>query len=89
MWEQLGNEGNIHLSQWPVSDPAKIAEDSIDLPVQINGKMRGTITVAAWVSQDQLMEMIKADERFTQHIEGKEIAKIIFVQDKIINLIVK
>lgn len=55
----------------------------------MNGKMRGTLEIAAGISQDELLEKIKADERFAPYIEGKEIAKIIFVQDKIINIITK
>ena len=89
IWEEIGNAENIHLSTWPTFDSSKIAEDTINLPVQINGKMRGTLAVNAGVSQDEVLAMIQADERFSSSIEGKEIAKVIFVQDKIVNLIVK
>lgn len=47
IWEQLGNEGSIHFSTWPTFDPSKIASDTINLPVQINGKMKGTLAVNA------------------------------------------
>lgn len=89
MWEKLGNKENIHFSSRPTFDPAKIAEDVINLPVQIGGKMKGTIEINAGTSQDDVMAKIQADERFNAQMEGKEIVKIIFVQDKIINIIVK
>lgn len=89
MRTKLGNKENIHFSQWPSFDPAKIAEDVIKLPVQINGKMKGTLEVAAGISQEEVIEQIKADEKLASNVEGKEIAKVIFVQDKIINIIVK
>ncbi len=89
MREKLGNEWDIHFSKWPTFDPDKIAEDTINLPVQINGKMKGTIEVAAGISQDEVVALVKADERFSSQFEGKEIVKIIFVQDKIVNFIVK
>ena len=61
----------------------------IKLPIQIGGKMKGTLEVPAGISQDEVMHKIKADEKLASNIEGKEVAKIIFVQDKIINIIVK
>lgn len=88
MWEQLGNEGSIHFSSRPMYDPAKIAEDSIKLPVQINGKMRGTIEVSAGLSEEEVMAKIAADEKLGGQIEGKVIAKVIYVQGKIVNLII-
>lgn len=89
MREKLGNEWNIHFSKWPTFDPAKIADDVINLPVQINGKMKGTLEVPAWMSQDDLVAQLREHEKFGEHLQDKEIAKIIFVQDKIINFIVK
>ena len=89
MRAKLWNEWSIHFSTWPIYDPAKIAEDTINLPIQIWGKMRGTLEVSAWISEDEVMQLIRADERFIWLLEGKQIGKIIYVQDKIINLIVK
>jgi len=89
MREKLGNTDSIHYAPWPVFDPNKIAEDTINLPVQINGKMKGTLSVGAGTSQDEVMVMIKGDERLAGQIEGKEVAKVIYVQDKIINIIIK
>lgn len=68
MWEKLGNEGNIHFSNWPQYDASKIAEDTINLPMQINGKMKGTIEVSAGLSQDEVMKMIRGDEKLNGYI---------------------
>ena len=89
MREKLGNKGNIHLSSRPVFDPSKIAEEAIHLPVQIGGKMRGTVDISAGTSEDEVMSMIRADEKLGSQITDKSIVKIVFVQDKIINIIVK
>ncbi|MBP6911077.1 class I tRNA ligase family protein [Patescibacteria group bacterium] len=68
MREALGNNGNIHLSIWPKCDSSKIADDVINLPVQINGKTKGAIDVNAGVSQDEVMEMIRSDEKLNGNI---------------------
>lgn len=89
MWERYGNEGNIHFSKWPTFDPAKIAEDTINLPVQLSGKMKGTLEIPAGSTEADVMAKIQADEKFGSLLADKEIAKVIYVQDKIINIIVK
>ncbi len=88
MWSELGQEGSIHDSGWPVWDDALIATWSIDLPIQVNGKMRGTITVASWAAQDEVMTLARSHENIAKWLEW-EIIKIIYVQDKICNVIIK
>lgn len=86
MNEQLGFSEYICLSSWP-----EIMEDNsvkqINLPVQINGKMKGTILVNENTSQEEVLKLIKQNERFAQFVSG-EVKKIIFVPNKIINIIV-
>ncbi len=88
LWEQLWQPHNIHISQWPTYDDAYLAEDSMKLPVQINGKMRWTLDIKKWLTEDEIMKIIQEDERFMTHLADQWIKKIIFVQDKIINIIV-
>lgn len=85
---KLSREGSIHLSQWPQFDENMIAEDTLSLPVQIGGKMRGTLDIKKWLSQDEVMALVHADERFAKYLEWATIKKIIYVQDKIVNVII-
>jgi leucyl-tRNA synthetase/8-oxo-dGTP pyrophosphatase MutT (NUDIX family) len=88
IWSELGQEGSIHDSSWPVWDDALIATWSIDLPIQVNGKMRGTIAVASWATQDEVIALARSHENIAKWLEW-EVVKIIYVQDKICNVIVK
>jgi len=89
MRTKLGQKGSVHLSTWPTYDPALTVDEEMQLPVQINGKMKGTIPVAPGISQEDTMGALYADERFTAILPADRttIKKIIFVQDKIINII--
>ncbi len=86
--EKLEQEGSIHYSRFPDFDENKIAQEMLNLPVQFNGKMRGTIEASPWIQQDEVMSLLQNNEHFTKYFEGKEIKKIIYVQDKIVNIIV-
>lgn len=73
---------------WPVLDESLLVESSVNLPVQVNGKVRGKIEVPKGCSQDDAMELAKAVASVGKQIDGKEIKKVIFVQDKILNIVV-
>lgn len=88
IWSELGQEGSIHDSSWPVWDDALIATWSIDLPIQVNGKMRGTIAVASGATQDEVIALARSHDNIAKWLEW-EIIKIIYVQDKICNVIIK
>jgi leucyl-tRNA synthetase len=88
LWSILGHSESIAYEAWPKFDENLAKDDQIEMAVQINGKMRGTITIAPTASKEEVMAMVKSDERFTKFITG-EIAKEIFVPGKILNLIVK
>ncbi len=89
VWEQMGNSSLVSLAAWPAYDEAKTKDDTVELPVQINGKMKGTVTLAADASKDEILAAVKADERITAAIAGKTIVKEIVVPGKIINIVVK
>ncbi len=88
LWLILGHKESIAYEAWPEFDESLAKDDQIDMAVQINGKMRGVITVSPTITKDEVMAIVKADERFTKFLVG-EIAKEIFVPGKILNLIVK
>ncbi len=89
MWEQLGEGGFVSLSEWPDYDESKTAEKSIEIPIQINGKLRSVITVDAGSSKESILEAARADERVSSAIDGKTIVKEIYVSGKLVNLVVK
>ena len=89
LWEKVIGDGFIHDRPWPSFDEAATIDESIQLPIQVNGKMRGTIEVPVDITQKEVLPKIQEHEGIYKHIEGKEIVKEIFVPGKIYNVIVK
>ncbi len=89
IYEALGGEGLISLAQWPVYDEAKMVDDTVEMPVQINGKVKGVITVAKTADKDSVLAIARADEKVAAAIEGKTVVKEIVVPGKIVNIVVK
>ena len=87
--ELLGNKSLISLAKWPEYDEAKTVDDTLELPVQINGKVRTTVSVPAAATKDEILAIAKADEKIAVAIEGKTVVKEIVVPGKIINIVVK
>jgi leucyl-tRNA synthetase len=89
LWEKLGEKENLLRAPWPKYDEALAREDEIEVPVQVNGKLRSVIRVAADASQEDLRDAALAEEKVQAAIAGKQIAKIIIVPAKLVNLVVK
>jgi len=90
LWERLGHGrpgGTVADEAWPSYDPAMLVEDTIEYPVQVNGKMRGKATVPADADDDACVEAAKADPNVAVHLEGKTIRKAIVIKGRMINLI--
>ncbi len=88
LWSQLGHESFILQEQWPQYDAQKIVDDEITLVVQVNGKVRDTITVRADITEEDAKSTALASEKIQKYLEGKEPKKIIFVQGKLISIVV-
>lgn len=86
--EKLGHHTSIHKEQWPVVNQVFLKDAVVVMVVQINGKTRGTIKISAGQDQQQVLEIIRKESKIRPYIEGKEITKVIFVPDRIINIIV-
>ena len=86
IWSKLGHTESIVYEKWPEFDETKIINDEINLPIQINGKTKKTIIVNSDIGEDEIMEKIKKD--YPEMIQ-EDIQKVIYVQDKIINIICK
>jgi leucyl-tRNA synthetase len=89
LWRHLGHEGSLAYEPWPACDEAMFAEDTIELPVQVNGKLRARITVPAAASQDEILQAALANERIAEMVQGKEIIKKIVVPGKLVNIVVR
>ena len=89
LWVVLGFEGMLNESSWPKYDEAKTVEDTIEMPVQINGKLRGTVTLARTASLEEAKAEAFKDAEIAKYLEGKTIVKEIFVSGRIFNLVVK
>ena len=79
----------ICKSSWPVVDKSKLVETETTIGVQVNGKVRGTITVSADENEDEIKEKALSEENVKKHIEGKEIVKVIVIKGRIVNIVVK
>src|SRR5262249_18927575 len=86
LWQGLGKKPTLAYEPWPVYDPALIAEDQLEVPVQVNGKVRARVTVAAKASADELKSAALGEPRIRELLQGKEIQKIIVVPGKLVNI---
>ncbi len=89
MWSLLGHNDTIAYESWPTYDEDKTADDTVEVVLQINGKLRGKINLPVDMPKDEAIAAAKADERIASAIEGKTIVKEIAVPNKIVNIVVK
>ncbi|TWU40340.1 Leucine--tRNA ligase [Novipirellula aureliae] len=89
LWHLLGQEGSISKQSWPTWDEAALVESSIEIPVQINGKIKAKINVSPDVTKDELASIALADEKVQSLVEGKTIVKQIVVPGRLVNLVIK
>ena len=92
MWEMLGNSGGLWTASWPVLAYEQLSlakDDEVEIPVQVNGRVRTTLRVLTGLGETDVVAKAKADPAVARHIEGKTIVKVIFVPNKLLNLVVK
>ena len=89
IYELIGGEGFLTVSEWPEFDEAKTVDDTIEVGVQVNGKVRAAVSIPAGCDKDTAMTAAKANARVASFLEGKKIVKEIYVPGKIINIVVK
>ncbi|HWH05106.1 MAG TPA: leucine--tRNA ligase [Gaiellaceae bacterium] len=87
LWERLGHE-RLWEQPWPVADPAMLERDMIEVVVQVNGKLRDRLQVAAATPEDELVALARASERVRAHLDGGEPRKTIVVPGKLVNFVV-
>jgi len=89
LWSNLGNQDLLSQLSWPEFDAELAQEDLAMIVVQVNGKLRASMPVPRGLAQQQILEMASDDEKVRKHLEGKEQMKIVFVPDKLINIVVR
>jgi leucyl-tRNA synthetase len=89
LWEMLGEKGSLLKAPWPKYDAALTKEDELEIPVQINGKLRSRITVPADSTEEFVLVQALADERVQAAMAGKQIVKKIYISGKLVNIVVR
>lgn len=89
LWEEMGRTGPVFKQPWPVYDPELARESEADVVLQINGKVRGRVSVAFGTAKDALESLALTDPKIVPLVEGKQIVKVIVVPDKLVNIVVK
>jgi leucyl-tRNA synthetase len=89
LWQQLGHRESLARENWPKIDESILAAARVTVPVQVNGKVRGTLDLEPGTSQEEAEQAAKALENVTRHLEGVTIQKVVFVPDRLLNFVVK
>ncbi len=89
LWRRLGNQGSIFDgANWPAFDPAKAAENQVKVAVQVNGKVRGTVSAPKGADREAVTALARAEANVARHLEGMDIRRIIHVPDRLLNFVV-
>lgn len=89
IWHELGQQNSIHTEAWPILDDSMLAMENITIAVQVNGKLRGTVSMPVDSSQTDVEKAAKSEQKIAKYLEDKNVSKVIFVANKIISFIVK
>ena len=89
LWERLGNPYSVHQQAWPAFDPALTRQDLVEVAVQVNGKLRDRLNLAATASEDEALTAARASAKLREFLGDKEPAKVIYVPGRILNLVVR
>jgi len=89
LWERAGHEGSIFDgAHWPTHDPAKTVEDTVAVAVQVNGKVRGQIAVAAGAAEADVVAAARAEENVAKHLAGATERRVVYVQGRLVNFVI-
>jgi leucyl-tRNA synthetase len=87
LWEIAGHRTALDTEAWPVADPAALARETIELPVQVNGKVRARIVVGADATEDEVVAAALADSRVQGHLSGRPLRKRVVVPGRLVSLV--
>ncbi len=89
LWSSLGHNDGVVASGWPGFDATAAAEEEIEVPVQVNGKLRAVITVPADATEDMIREAALAETAIQPHVAGKQIVKVVVAKGRLVSIVVK
>ena len=89
LWEMLGEQGSLLKASWPKYDAVLAKEEEIEIPVQINGKLRSRVVVPADSTEEFVLERALSDEKVQAAIAGKQVVKKLYVPGRLVNIVVK
>lgn len=89
MWEHLGFEGSVHSQKWPEYDEKALVKDTVEIVVQVNGKIKEKLRIAGGLSREEMEKTVMENESIKGLTEGRNVVKVIAVPDKLINIVVK
>jgi len=89
LWERLGHaDGLFEGGQWPAFDPAKLVEETVQVAVQVNGKLRGTIGVPKDTPEAEVIDAARGEDNVARHLEGTQERRVIYVKERLVNFVV-
>ncbi len=88
LWQQLGQEESIHISEWPTHDEKYLVEDTLTIAIQVNGKLRGEIQISADAAEDEVVNAAKSNEKVAGYLDGQTVRKTIYVTGKLVSFVV-
>ena len=88
LWRQLGHDESLAYAEWPAFDPEFLREDAVEIAVQVNGKLRGTVSVAAEASKDAMLAAARDEPNVARYLEGGTVRKEIAVPGRLVNFVV-
>jgi leucyl-tRNA synthetase len=88
LWTRLGHDGSVHDQRWPVADRALLVDAEVEVVVQVNGKVRGRVTMPVGADAEAVESVARSDARITGHLAA-DVVKVVFVPDKLVNFVVK
>ncbi len=89
MWEKLGHSGGLVRAAWPALDAEAAREDSVELAVQVNGKVRGHITISRGAPEETVREMALSEPRVVALLDGKQVVKVVVVPDRLVSVVLR
>jgi len=88
MWGLLGHSNGLWSVGWPSVNSELTKEDEVEVPVQVNGKLRGKLKVPVGISQPEIVKLATVEPAIAVHLDSKRIVKVIYVPDKLLNLVI-
>jgi leucyl-tRNA synthetase len=89
MWEMLGHAGGLAAATWPEFDAEVARAEAIVIPIQVNGKVRGRLTVPAETTESELERLALADASVQPHIQGKTVKKVVVAKGRLVSIVVQ